>query len=305
MNTNSSDLHSRAILVSVRLSACTFRKFDRKVTQEVAESHGASIEAGRYNKHLLPADAASYKALNSHLANLRNVHYANTLPWTDDGWRILPAPNYDAYQDKMRAGFAQAETLLDAFIDDYPALRDEARRRFNGLFNETDYPSTREIRSRYSFGLEFLPVPAGSDYRVTLSQDEIDLIAARTEERVKQAADAAQSDAVKRLYDAVGHIHERLIATTAGDDGELKPGIFRDSLIENARELCDVLKRINLYDDPILEQLRARTETLAVTEPQTLRDNSDVRAATAMEAQSILDAFTATYGAGVFAPASH
>ncbi|HEX5426538.1 MAG TPA: hypothetical protein VFW94_23525 [Candidatus Acidoferrales bacterium] len=297
-----SDLHTRAILVGARISAWSARKYDRKISQEVAETHGATIEAGRYNKHLMPADAATYKALNSHLANLRNIHYANTLPWTDDGWRILPAPNYEKYQDAMRKGFREAEALLDAFIDDYPLLRAEAQRRVNGLFNSTDYPSISEIRSRYSFGLEFLPIPAGSDYRVALSQDEIDMIASRTEERVKQAADAAQSDAVKRLYDVVSHIHERLTATTKGDDGEIKPGIFRDSLIDNARELCDVLQRLNLYEDPVLEQLRQRTEKISRTEPQTLRENSDVRVDTAKEAQSILAAFTATYGASIFAP---
>ena len=77
--------------------------------------------------------------------------------------------------------------------------------------------------------------------------------------------------------------------------------IFRDSLIENARELCDVLTRLNLTDDPKLETLRRQTELLVQSEPQLLRDNPDVRVSTANEAQAILDAMTATYGKGIFA----
>jgi hypothetical protein len=125
---------------------------------------------------------------------------------------------------------------------------------------------------------------------VTLSQEEIAVIAGRTEERVAQAFKDAQADAVKRLYDAVARIRERLASPDA---------IFRDSLIENARELCGVLSRLNLADDAKLEELRRETELLAVTNPQTLRDLPEVRNDTANRAQSILDAMKATYGGSV------
>jgi hypothetical protein len=96
---------------------------------------------------------------------------------------------------------------------------------------------------------------------------------------------------VKRLAECLSRIHERLAQPEA---------IFRDSLISNARELCGVLTRLNVADDPQLESLRRQTELLATTEPATLRDNADVRQDTANQAQSILDAMTATYGTGIF-----
>jgi hypothetical protein len=158
------------------------------------------------------------------------------------------------------------------------------------MYQETDYPS--DIRSRYSWGVEYNPVPVGTDFRVTLAAGEIEAIAARTEERVKQAFSDAQRDAVSRLADCLSRIHERLAQPDA---------IFRDSLIGNARELCEVLTRLNLADDSQLEALRRRTELLASTEPQTLRDVPEVRADVAQQAQSILDAMTSTYGRGIFA----
>jgi hypothetical protein len=285
-----SEMHTRAILVSLRISAWSARKYDRKVSQETANAHNTTLDAGRYNKHLLPGDAPAYKALVSHIADLRVKHYAQTLPWSDDGWRMLPVKNHSAYTDMIRKGMHTADSLLSDFCSDYPTMKQTARSILNGMYSDADYPS--DIQSKYSWAIEFNPVPCGTDYRVTLATDEIEVIAARTEERVRQAFSDAQSDAVKRLADCVSRIHERLAQPEA---------IFRDSLIGNARELCEVLTRLNIADDSNLESLRRQTELLAMTEPSTLRDNPDVRVATANEAQSILDAMTATYGSGIFA----
>lgn len=285
-----SAMHTRAMLVSLRISAWSARKYDRKVSQETATAHNTTLEAGRYNKHLLPGDAPAYKSLVSHLANLRVSHYAQTLAWSDDGWRLLPIKNYQEYTDLVRKGFHEADTLLTSFCADYPSMRIEAQRILNGMYQDTDYPS--DIRSKYSWGIEYAPVPCGTDFRVTLAAGEIEAIAARTEERVKQAFSDAQADAVKRLAECLARIHERLA---------LPDAIFRDSLIGNARELCDILTRLNLADDPQLETLRRQTELLAASEPQTIRDNPDVRVDVASQAQSILDAMQATYGKSILA----
>ena len=285
-----SDMHTRAMLVSLRISAWSARKYDRKISMETAEAHGTTLDAGRYNKHLLPGDAPAYKSLVAHLANLRVSHYAQTLAWSDDGWRILPVKNYTAYTDLIRKGMHEADTLLAEFVTDYPSMRIEAQRILNGMYSDTDYPSN--IADRYGWSVEYAPVPCGTDFRVTLARDEIEAIAARTEQRVKQAFADAQHDAVKRLAECLTRIHERLAQPDA---------IFRDSLIGNARELCDVLTRLNLADDPQLETLRRQTEILAASEPQTLRDNPEVRVDVASQAQGILDAMQATYGKQIFA----
>ena len=47
------DLTSRAMLVELQVSQWTARKYDRKVSNEVAEQHGAEHDMGRYNKNLL------------------------------------------------------------------------------------------------------------------------------------------------------------------------------------------------------------------------------------------------------------
>jgi len=48
------NLNDRALLVQLSISQWTARKFDKRVTRDVASSHGTTIDVGRYNKVLLP-----------------------------------------------------------------------------------------------------------------------------------------------------------------------------------------------------------------------------------------------------------
>lgn len=303
--TTGGDLHARAILVSLRISSWSARKFDKKVTREAAAAHGADESAGRYNKSLLPSTALidksakagkavtqtnSFKALTQHIAATRAWHYEQTLRWSDDGWQLLPIKNYQAYTDGIRERQHEFNRLLREFIADYPHLREAAKVILNGMFEQADYPT--DIAARFSFGIEFAPVPSGTDFRVALAHDEIEAIASSTESRVKTAFAEAQQDAVKRLFETV----EKIVARLGQPDA-----IFRDTLIGNARELCGVLGRLNIAEDANLERLRRETELLAASEPETIRNNDAVRVETAARAQSILDEMIGTYGKGLLA----
>ena len=294
-----SELHTRAMLVSLRISAWGATCQDKEASAEVAKIYGAKKDSGKYTKRLMPKGDNAYQKLQSHIAAMRVTCYAQTLPWSDDGWRMLPIKNHAQFTDAMRNGSHVYDSLLADLVSEYPTLKaqaieeatEEAVRTGNPrrLLKDSDFP--RDIYGEYSWGIEYNPVPAPSDFRVSLPMEEINAIAARTEQRVKDAFQSAMTGpkgAVTRLYDVVSKIQE----TLANPEG-----IFRDTLIGNARELCDILTRLNVTDDPALETLRRQTELLAMSEPQTIRDNPAVRVDVAAEAQNILDAMQSTYGA--------
>ena len=76
-----------AMLVSLRISAWSGRQYDRKASNHVAVHHEASASAGRYNKCLLPK--AAFAALTATMSKARSSHYEQTLPWDDQGSRLL------------------------------------------------------------------------------------------------------------------------------------------------------------------------------------------------------------------------
>jgi uncharacterized membrane protein len=69
--------------------------------------------------------------------------------------------------------------------------------------------------------------------------------------------------------------------------------IFRDSLIGNARDICDALTRLNITGDAQLEAMRARVlQELTTVEPDVLRDTPRARQQVADKADAILSAMS-------------
>jgi hypothetical protein len=263
-------IQQRALLISFSASSWSARKYDRKISEKVAAEHGASSDAGRYNKMLLPGDAISYKELTSHLSAMRTEHYKQTLAWDDNGLRLLPIANRAEYRQKFVDGAAELSRLRENFLADYPSMKESARASLNGMFKEEDYPSVDTLRGKFAVSMDEFPIPESGDFRVNLSAEEIAELEARNQERVNTLTGYAMRDAWDRLHTCVEHFHARLA----------QPGaIFRDSLVENVREVCDVLQRLNVANDPALEELRNETAgRLAVFDAQDLRDSDATRA---------------------------
>lgn len=277
---DTSNIHSRALLVWLRISTWSARKYDKRISAELNAQHNASSDASRVNKLLLPGDATAYKTLVSLATSIRAQHYSNTLAWSDEGWRLLPTANYATYTKWLRDRQREFNDALNVFANDYPALRAQAARLLNGLYRDEDYPAVQDIRSKFALGVEYQPVPARGDIRVDLGADQIAIIETAISDRLQRATAEAMRDAWSRLHEVVTKIAERLSQPDA---------IFRDTLITNAEEVCDVLQRLNVTDDPDLESMRARVRReLTRFSPETLRDVPTHRQATADRAAEIL-----------------
>ncbi len=280
-------LNDRALLVSLSISQWTARKLDKRATKEVADNNRASTSAGRYNKSLLP--------LNDMLANvhqktgvIREKFAKNTLPWGVDGTRILPSANYLQFMQDFRKEKAEWQYLVQTFLDNYEYLVAEAKRWLGDLYDEKDYPSKQAIENKFSMDMGIFPVPS-NDFRVELSSDELTRIQEDLEARMTTVQQEAMNDCWHRLYKHVEHIAEKL------SDPK---NIFRDSMVENARETCDLLTRLNVADDPNLEAMRQQVEAkLLGHHPDTLRNDPDVRQDAAEEARKIMDLMGSFMGA--------
>lgn len=285
--TDYTNVSARAMLVSLHVSTWAARKFDKAATSKVNNDHKASQKAGRFNKHLL-AGAPQHEALISACEAARELHYSQTLPWSDKGSRLLPTANFMEYTKVMRKQFGILDERLDAFVREYPALVDAAEQQHTALgqlFNRAEYPKAADIKRRFSWSLSFDAVPSG-DIRVDLPADELVAITADVQRRAEDATRDAMQGAWERLHEAVARIHK----ATDGD------GIVRSTLMDNARNVCDVLARLNVAGDERLEALRLRVEKeLAQLDLEDLRKDGKVRKDTAKKAKNIMDAMSAFY----------
>lgn len=276
----------KAMLVRLSISQWTARRFDPKATTHVIEDYGARPDSGRFNKLLVDLEAVKryQKAANE----ARAFHYGNTLPWGDDESRILPTDNYLNYTKKMRELRSVFEGAVDEFVAEYPRLIEKAQEDLNGLFSTEDYPAPESLSEKFNFSVSVSPVPDSGDFRVSLSDDEVEQIKADIEARVKDSITEAMRDAWDRLFRAVKHMAEKL----------QEPGaIFRDSLVGNIVELCDVLPRLNLTNDPNLNKIiKDARAALASLNPKALRKYKLERKAAAGKAGDILKKMEAYMG---------
>jgi hypothetical protein len=202
---------------------------------------------------------------------------------------LLPTAQFTEYTDWLRKRQAEFTRALDSFVADYPALRAQASMKLGGLYRPEDYPDVADIRAKFSVGLNYMPVPADGDIRVNLAADQVAMIESSIADNRASSVDTAMRDAWERLHTVVARVVERLSDPSA---------IFRDSLIENTSEICDVLKRLNIAGDPNLESMRvAVQQQIASMQPETLRINKHVRQDTADKAKQILDKMAAFYSA--------
>ena len=286
MNTDKT-LTEKAMLVRVSISQWTARRHDAQATREVIENHGASSDAGRFNKALV--DPAALRPIQKIANEARTFHYSQTLPWGDDDSRILPAENYLEYTKALRDVTDRFDQAARDFAAEYPALIDRARVALNGLFRAEDYPNPGDILRRFAFSVSVSPLPDASDFRVSLGAEETARVRAQIENDTQAAVAGAMRDLWDRLRDVIRHAADRLRDRDA---------IFRDSLIKNIAELCALIPRLNLTGDAALAALADEAaRTLGNQDPEDLRRSELARTATAKDADAILAKMAAYMGA--------
>ena len=273
-------LSDKALLVHLGVSQWVAKKLDKQASEEVARVNGATRDAGRYNKSLLPT-CDKLERIKSKTSEIRKKFYKNTLPWGIEGTFILPSANYLSFMTDFRNEKAEWERLTDDFFMSYHQAVSDAQRLLGNLYNSTEYPSVEELRQKFRMELSILPVPTAGDFRVELADEEYSSIQSEIEQRVADSSKAAMSEVWQRLYDKVEWLAERL-----SDPKHT----FHDGTYQDAKDLCGMLTRLNFTADPDLESMRREVEQKLVNHhPDALRNDPDLRNDTFDEAKAIMD----------------
>lgn len=289
-----SQLADKAMIARLRMSKWEGHKYDGVLSRELTSAHGAESGTARVNKLIVPKD--SIQPVITKFSEVYTYHRTVTLPWFDTGERVLPAQLYLEYSQEIKHRTVEAFKAVGEFVDRYPAILHDAKRRLNGMYRESDFPSVDTLSRLYSIDVAFLPIPV-SDIRVAgVDADELARINADKEQEIQRAVEGATGECWRRIYDSVSRMHERLNAygteTVTGKDGrktEKVVGKFHDTLVTNLRDLAGLLPRLNFTGDEGLTRMTDRlVNELCKHGPDTLRESTAVREVTAKRAGNIL-----------------
>ena len=287
------NLDSVALLVEFNASVWTAKKLDKTKTAEVVDGAGAKNKgAARVNKSLM-AGRPELENISALVTQVRSYVYDNTLPWSNNGQRLLITARLPAFDAKMQGYIEEFNALVAAFTSQYSSLITAQAMALGNMFNRAEFPLTSEITKKFAMSCEYLPVPVAGDIRVDISDQAQDELRARLEHMASLRVEKAVADINEKLAAHMARMVDRLTTDVDPVTKEEKPRRFTETLVSGAMELCDLIADYNITGDPKLEHARRLLESkLAGVTVENLRDDPAKRDDVREAVKGILDKFS-------------
>jgi hypothetical protein len=286
--TESISIATSAMMVELNISCWTARKLDKRVSEEVDSAKNTKVKAGNYHKHLL-AGNPHHEAVIRYAASCRLWNTQQTIPWSDSGPRIVTMENLfnGGYKKQLDDRKVEFERLTDVFMGVYPTLISAAAFQLGDLFNREEYPEPEAVAKKFKFNYTLTPIPTAGDFRIDIGEQAKAELVAQYETAFNERLNHAMRDVWQRLYECLTHMSERL---ASDDEGKRK--VFHGTILTNARELIGLLSRLNITNDPKLEEARRDLSAALVnTDIDTLKESDYIRENVKAKVDDILKRF--------------
>tara|TARA_R110002153_G_scaffold790_2_gene3688 strand:- start:713 stop:1648 length:936 start_codon:yes stop_codon:yes gene_type:complete len=276
---------SSSMLVELSISTWTARKLDKRASKDITSQNYAAAGVANVNKKLL-GNCAELDAVQKFTANVRNLHYSMTMPWSDTGMRLLPTAAYFKYHQTMTEVQNEYERLVAQFIDAYDWEISQAQANLGNLFSREEYPEAASIAQKFKFRFSYIPLPEAGDFRVDVGNEGNQQVKDHYQAYYEAQLHSAMQDVWQRAFKALTAMSERL---DYGDSGQKK--IFRDTLVSNVLDIVDLLDVCNITNDSQMSALRLKLEnTLRGITPDALREDGYLRAETKRVVDDVIKA---------------
>jgi hypothetical protein len=283
-------LRDNALIVSLTVGKPQLTKSDATATN-VAEKAMNAHNAGQYRKDLYPKHIVQQiRAVES---AARGYIESTTYQWAR-GEYLLPTVRFMRFAERMRQFEIQFDQEVTAFMQNWVNVLDEAKQSQGDLFNADDYPDLSDLRRRFYFNISYKPVADASDFRVALQDDELTALRESVEKQTKAQYEDLMRQPLERLRDVVARLHEtmakpeREVLNPRKNTYEIKPPIFRDTVVDNIIEQIDLLGDFaSVLPSEVVELSAAMKESIPSAEE--LRHSSVAREQTANGSKALLD----------------
>ena len=280
-------ISSSALLVELNISVWPASKLDREITDKVNSDAGAVRGASQTKKNLF-AGTSLRKDIADFAARVRLYHNRHTLPWADKGERMLPTALFLDYKQTINGYERTFEMMCDNFFIEYPRLVAEAPTALKGLYKAEDYPEIEEVKQKFGFRRTVKPVPEAGDFRLDIPAEDLEEMRSTfIDQQDKKLADAMR-EPWERLHKTLVGMSEKL-TDVEGDDGKKR---YHDTLITNPLELCELLTKLNVTNDPKLEEARRQVElTMLGANIESIKEDAHTRNELKSKVDNILKRF--------------
>ena len=296
---NITELSKNLMLVDLSIGKWSNNRQDKVGSETLKREYGIKDHENknRIRAYKSAINPKNLKGIDRLCNDFRTYFYTVTAPFGNNGPRVLNADYFPIFRAKTREFCQSFDTEVTNIIDNFETWKSESKTELNGAYNEADYPGAHEVQGKYQRKVNFLPFPISDHLQATgLSDIELQEIKTDIENKVKANLENATKDCFDRIEKTIKHLIEKCGQTRENKSGEITAGIFRDSLIENIKELTELIPFLNITKNPDIE--RARNEMVKKfndLKPEDLRDDPLLRQSTIAAAEDFLkDLFPAT-----------
>jgi hypothetical protein len=251
-------------------------KFDRALTEETANAHGMTGDAGRFSRYLMPAKSAYQDMVNAVAAH-RAYFRKFSRPWEDNAGRVIAVKSFERFVDgntAMRATVREAHSRL---IEAYPYLKEWMYANRRPWYDEGDYPA--DLTGRWVYSFDVRPIVTGSDFRVALPQQVLDAERAKLDAEVARRVEAGTRDLTGRLSRALTGMFDSLLGKK----------LYQASF-DGLAELADIVDSLDFGDVPGLSDVTQRIrESFSNADAKSVTKDDVARTQLAIEVARISD----------------
>jgi hypothetical protein len=278
-------ISASAVLVELNISVWPASKLDRDTTAQVNTDASAVVDAARVHKNLF-AGTSLRKEIENFAAKVRLYHNQRTLPWADKGERMLPTALFMEYKQTMNAYEQTFDAMCSSFFHAYPELVKDAPTHLGKMYKAEDYPDLEDVKLKFGFRRTVKPVPEAGDFRLDIPANDLEEMRADfTAQQDSKLADAMR-EPWERLHEMLVGMSKKLDDTSGGKKR------YHDTLVSNPLELCALLTKMNITNDPKLEEARKELElTMLGTDIEAIKDSEQHRTEVKAKVDAIIKKF--------------
>ena len=268
-------LASASMLVEVNISNWVGRKKDKRASEDVVTQNHAAAGVANVNKKLL-ADSDNLRAIQQHVTATRSAHAHMTMPWSNSGLRLLPTAQYFKYQQTMTDMQNEFERLITNFLDSYNDEVIDVQMKLGDLFSRDDYPTTEDLKRKFGFSINYMPLPDAGDFRIDIGNEALAEVKQQYSEFYAKQYSTAMNDVWTRLHKALTSMSDRLDYSSKEDKK-----VFRDTLVSNVTDMIELLRVCNVTNSTQMSAMAdSLEEAMSGVTPDALREDDYFRAET-------------------------
>ena len=230
-------LRSTFSMVNLSMSMWSPKIPNEKAKAKLREIYGAddkSIEA----KSALLAYCGELKSVKQHQDSARSLHYRDTKPWIDGGFRLIRNERLWNWMGDMSQKDQEIEGVLQKFFDGYYDAVQNDQLRLGSLYKKKDYPSLGEVKTKFAFLYGFEAV--ASDYMQPMFEEQKAALDEHYQKQYKQRMQGL----TQKLWD---NLREQLLRV-----GKQR---IHDGMADDVRAAVDALALYNVDNDPEMTRI--------------------------------------------------